>query len=333
MATETRKPVVPLSMYTEVGEGGMNVHTYKEKVIKWGYSCVPKTVELFKKFMPKDENTNQMEWLDLCAGTGMMAEEFEEAGVQFKTAVGLDQSVPMLREAQRTQKYHVLLRHDLRETLPFLDDQFDVLTCVGGSEYLDANWGFLKEFARVVKPGGTVIFSVRDDELVPKGWHASVKGLIEDNTWEELEGPVENECKAFGFPLLPQHPDETTRKVRDDELVPKGWHASVKGLIEDNTWEELEGPVENECKAFGFPLLPQHPDETTRKLRVHLLAMRVQKWKPPAASGGKDARSGSMASTSHEMMFPYHQHHQEEEAQEEESVGHGGQSVQEGWMP
>uniref|UniRef100_A0A0G4FLE8 Methyltransferase type 11 domain-containing protein n=1 Tax=Chromera velia CCMP2878 TaxID=1169474 RepID=A0A0G4FLE8_9ALVE len=200
----TEQPLVPLSVYTEAGDGDTNVHTYNENVLKWGYTCLPLTVAIFRNHMPEKSFPEQMKWLDVAAGSGMVAEEFDKAGVRFKAAVALDQSIPMLKLAQTTGKYELLLAHDISQELPFLDDSFDLVTMIGASTYVDCRWGFLREFTRVIKTQGLIILTVRDDELHTKMWAEYVTQMLEEKLVEELEGPFRH--KPEPIPYLPNHP-------------------------------------------------------------------------------------------------------------------------------
>uniref|UniRef100_A0A0G4FWS6 Methyltransferase type 11 domain-containing protein n=1 Tax=Chromera velia CCMP2878 TaxID=1169474 RepID=A0A0G4FWS6_9ALVE len=138
-----------------------------------------------------------MKWLDVAAGTGMVAEEFAKASIKFGASLALDQSTSMLKIAQDTNLYDFQVSHDISQKLPFLDNEFDLLTMIGASDYMDCRWGFLQEFARVVKPGGLMIFSVRDDDLPYHFWTDNVTEMIDGGFLEELEGPFRHTPRPF----------------------------------------------------------------------------------------------------------------------------------------
>jgi ubiquinone/menaquinone biosynthesis C-methylase UbiE len=46
------------------------------------------------------------------------------------------------------------------EGLPFRDNHFDLVTCVGVLQYLEKDMDCLKEISRVSKPGGRIIVTL-----------------------------------------------------------------------------------------------------------------------------------------------------------------------------
>jgi SAM-dependent methyltransferase len=48
---------------------------------------------------------------------------------------------------------------DLNKTIPFEDQTFDAITCLNGLERVWARGDAMREFSRVIKPGGTIIIS------------------------------------------------------------------------------------------------------------------------------------------------------------------------------
>lgn len=76
--------------------------------------------------------------------------------------VGFDYAPEMIRVAQRRyreSKAVQLCRADA-ESLPFPDASFDHVVCLGVFEYLATYENSLKEIARVLRPGGTIIISL-----------------------------------------------------------------------------------------------------------------------------------------------------------------------------
>ena len=54
------------------------------------------------------------------------------------------------------------LRQGTCESLPFEDQQFDVILCIGVFGYIDDVVGALLEIRRVLRPGGLLVMSVRN---------------------------------------------------------------------------------------------------------------------------------------------------------------------------
>jgi demethylmenaquinone methyltransferase / 2-methoxy-6-polyprenyl-1,4-benzoquinol methylase len=92
--------------------------------------------------------------LDVATGTGAVARELlAQKGC---TVVGLDQSPEMLAEARRRLPRSVELVEGTAESLPFPDESFDALTFTYLLRYVADPAATVREFARVVRPGGTI---------------------------------------------------------------------------------------------------------------------------------------------------------------------------------
>ncbi|MEV0231825.1 class I SAM-dependent methyltransferase [Nonomuraea sp. NPDC050786] len=125
--------------------------------------------------------------LDLGCGTGLYLDAIRSTG---RTVVGLDRSGDQLRLARRRDGAP-LLQGDATE-LPFGGGTFDAVTALWISTDIGDFAGLLKEAARVLRPGGLLLFygvhpcfngphiETREDEAVIihptyriKGWHRS----------------------------------------------------------------------------------------------------------------------------------------------------------------
>jgi SAM-dependent methyltransferase len=52
-----------------------------------------------------------------------------------------------------------LLRGNLDDPLPFADSTYDIVVCCEGIEHLEHQYGFARELARVLKPGGALVLT------------------------------------------------------------------------------------------------------------------------------------------------------------------------------
>ena len=89
--------------------------------------------------------------LDAPCGTGLLARELLDRGF---TVLGLDADPAPARAAGVSAALA-----DLEEPLPFPTASFDVGVCLEGIEHVEGQAPLLREFARVVKPGGTLVLS------------------------------------------------------------------------------------------------------------------------------------------------------------------------------
>jgi predicted TPR repeat methyltransferase len=129
--------------------------------------------------------------LDVGCGTGLVGQALRARGCEARI-VGLDISQASLRIALRTDAYDLLERADLQQPLDVEDDAYDVLVCAGVMTYLphvEATW---REFARVVRSGGVVVVTQREDLWVPRRCQEVVDRLATDGVWTPLDvsGPA-----------------------------------------------------------------------------------------------------------------------------------------------
>jgi demethylmenaquinone methyltransferase/2-methoxy-6-polyprenyl-1,4-benzoquinol methylase len=93
--------------------------------------------------------------LDVATGTGLVARALVRA--HGCSVVGLDQSAEMLAEARRRADSRIELVEGAADALPFADAEFDALTFTYLLRYVDDPAATLRELARVVRPGGTMV--------------------------------------------------------------------------------------------------------------------------------------------------------------------------------
>lgn len=89
---------------------------------------------------------------DIPCGAGLFSRRLADAGIQV-TAMDIEAVEPYLFDVSRR------VLGDANQGLPFESAKFDVLVTIEGIEHLENPTGFLRECARVVKPGGWVFLS------------------------------------------------------------------------------------------------------------------------------------------------------------------------------
>jgi demethylmenaquinone methyltransferase/2-methoxy-6-polyprenyl-1,4-benzoquinol methylase len=93
--------------------------------------------------------------LDIATGTGLVCAAARAAGVPADHVIGVDPSAGMLaHHSGRGQ--HRLVR-GCADALPFADEQFDLLTMGYALRHVDDLVGALREYRRVLRPGGRVL--------------------------------------------------------------------------------------------------------------------------------------------------------------------------------
>jgi SAM-dependent methyltransferase len=118
--------------------------------------------------------------LDLACGAGRHLGFLQEKGM---AAVGLDLSLPLLREARAAAGDGFLVRGDMRH-LPFADGSFQVVasffTSFGYFEREEEDRVVLDEIGRILAPGGHVLLDFLNA--------ARVRGTLVPRDEEEVEG-------------------------------------------------------------------------------------------------------------------------------------------------
>lgn len=123
--------------------------------------------------------------LDAGCGTGLSGRALRDAGCTGHL-VGIDVSPPSLSVAEASGVYDEVRVGDLNAPLEFDDDRFGLLACIGVLTYVPDVERCWRDFARVVRPGGVVAFSQREDVWVERSCNEVVDRLVGDGTVERL---------------------------------------------------------------------------------------------------------------------------------------------------
>lgn len=135
--------------------------------------------------------------LDAGCGTGLTGLQLHKCG--FDCITGLDISTASLEKARQKGCYRELKQQNLNEPLDFADDRFAAAQCVGTLTYVRNVGGLMREFCRVVRPGGVVLFTHRTDL-----YDARFKSVIDEISAVGLWTPIlHSEPSAY----LPGHAD------------------------------------------------------------------------------------------------------------------------------
>ncbi len=137
--------------------------------------------------------------LDVGCGTGLVGRALRAVGYEGEIH-GIDLSAASLRVAARTGAYTTLRSADLQQPLDAADVSVDAVTCVGVMTYVpdvEAAW---REFVRVVRRGGLVVVTQREDLWDARGCPGVIDRLSDEGRWTPLDvaGPA---------PYLPGNPD------------------------------------------------------------------------------------------------------------------------------
>jgi len=146
--------------------------SYDADLAAWRYQAPSLTVAALTATQPGATPV-----LDVGCGTGLVGRELQVSG--FDTVTGIDLSASALELAEATGAYREVLQVDLQaEPIPFADASFAAVVCVGVMTYLPDTTAMVTEFCRVAEPGGTVLFTQRDDLWGPRECQRDLDDLV-----------------------------------------------------------------------------------------------------------------------------------------------------------
>ncbi|KAK3087751.1 hypothetical protein FSP39_010123 [Pinctada imbricata] len=152
------------------------VTTYEKDCVPGRYNAHLLAAEAVNSTYP--ENRDQIILLDVAAGTGMLGEELLKSG--FKHLHALDASEGMLNKAKEKDIYEKIYCDFLTENpLPIEQDTYDCSACSGGFGAGHIPSGALKELVRLTKPGGMIIFSMREEFLNSEEYRDKLEPMMQ----------------------------------------------------------------------------------------------------------------------------------------------------------
>ena len=160
--------------------------SYDDDLASWAYRAPTVVADIVLTHHPDAGSV-----LDVGCGTGLVGAALRARGFAGRI-VGLDLSQASLDVAEQGAAYDALQQADLQRRLPLEDDHADVLVCAGVMTYLPDVEGVWREFSRVVRPGGLVVATQREDLWDTRGCQAVVDRLEEEGVWTPLNisGPA-----------------------------------------------------------------------------------------------------------------------------------------------
>ncbi len=120
--------------------------------------------------------------LDAGSGTGLVAEELAKLGYRHIDA--LDYSKDMLDQARAKNIYRSLYQADMTKRLPFDDDSYDAVVCTGTFTYGHVTGDAFSELIRITRPGGPIVFTVREGAYEEYGYRTKMLELETAGAWE-----------------------------------------------------------------------------------------------------------------------------------------------------
>jgi predicted TPR repeat methyltransferase len=130
--------------------------------------------------------------MDAGAGTGLLGAALQALG--FRNLVAVDYSAEMLKIARGKGIYASLHVCDLGQPTDFAAGSFDAVVSCGTTSQMPSV--SLREFVRLLRPGGKIVFGVIPDAWASCGWAAILKEF-------ETDGTVALITRSAPFQMMP----------------------------------------------------------------------------------------------------------------------------------
>ena len=177
--------------YDAFADGG----AYDETFAEWGYVGPETAAAILRNYVPMDSRI-----LDAACGSGLTGSALALLG--FQDIEGIDISARLLEVARSTGAYRRVQRVDMQSLpLPFDDDEFDAVNFIGALTYFETA-DILRELSRIVRSGGHIVFSQRDDLMRDRNYDTKLRELEHEGVWRRVFGtepmpyPGSTDCLA-----------------------------------------------------------------------------------------------------------------------------------------
>ena len=169
---------------------------YDETFEEWGYVGPQTAAAILRNYVPTDSRV-----LDAACGSGLTGRAMQALG--YTRVDGIDISPRLLQLAAETGAYQQLSRVDMQQyPFPVEDDAYDAVVFIGALTYFETA-DVLRELCRIVRPGGHVVFSQRDDIMRDRSYDQQLDELEREGLWRRVFG-------TEPMPYLPRHPEYGT---------------------------------------------------------------------------------------------------------------------------
>lgn len=154
--------------------------SYEQSVGDWQYEAPRHCASLMRKHSEQEGPV-----FDAGCGTGLTGKALRTEG--FEPIIGTDISPESVARAEESGAYQSVTVLDLQtRPFPFPDDRFAAVNCVGVLTYIDDTESLLREFIRVTRDRGLLVFTHRDDIIEKTDFYAITRELETEGRWEKI---------------------------------------------------------------------------------------------------------------------------------------------------
>lgn len=207
--------------------------------------------------------------LDVATGTGVVAMAMAQAVGQNGRVIGVDLSEAMMAEAENSFKKFGLDNIDLftmdGAKLDFKNNYFDHVTCSFGLFFMPDMVAALKEWRRVLKPGGKVIFSCFDEGAFSPMADRFAELLMSYGVAKDKLHPASERLKS-------KHACESV--IRDagftrheTQSIQVGYHLNSESEWWDLVWSSAFRRLLDQIPEHSIPEFKQRHLETLQSLK------------------------------------------------------------------
>lgn len=169
---------------------------YEPDLCRSGYRIPGHIATVFTRFVP----LGTAPILDAGCGGGIQAEALALAG--YRSITGIDLSEGMMAVARSKGIYDDLRRMVMGERLDLPDNHFAAVISSGCITPGHAPAHSFDELVRVCRPGGTIVFSQRDDPAQDPAYPAALQRLEEDGAWSPVFASESFQSLPYGEPEI-----------------------------------------------------------------------------------------------------------------------------------
>ena len=169
---------------------------YEADLCAAGYRIPAMIASVFTRYVPPDASPI----LDAGCGGGIQAEPLVELG--YGPFTGVDLSEGMLQVARGKSLYAELKQQVMGESLNFGDNEFAATICSGVITPGHAPPHSFKELARIVRPGGQIVFSMRSDDGQQPEYPEFVSKMTGAGVWTHIFSTEPFHSMPYGEPEI-----------------------------------------------------------------------------------------------------------------------------------